>query len=250
MFVFLGAGTKASQVFLSSGDALPKTKHYKQLHWSGHSDTTRHVCTLRYTHATRNICRHAWRSRTKTQHRVVDSDAWPLFHARSLSWWHPEGGVVEALREIVEDTLLPAHFEAMVDEVGVEISRMVRKPQRIACLAPVHLRSVDRGHVPRDLWLYLSNSAALNGAPLLSLRVVVCCLKHAAASVFSGAGGAALYFGQPALASFGVPSLRRAVRRRSPHHPRPFQVLFMATYEIRLPSMRYHVSAVSDMCRV
>eukprot|EP00903_Cladosiphon_okamuranus_P016005 g14779.t2 len=34
-----------------------------------------------------------------------------------------EGGVVEALREIVEETMLPKHFEAMADEVGVEIAR-------------------------------------------------------------------------------------------------------------------------------
>lgn len=33
---------------------------------------------------------------------------------------------MEALREIVEDTILPKHFEAMADEVGVEIARTVR----------------------------------------------------------------------------------------------------------------------------
>ncbi|CAM9719375.1 unnamed protein product [Scytosiphon promiscuus] len=34
-----------------------------------------------------------------------------------------EGAVVEALREIVEETLLPMHAEAVSDEVGVEIAR-------------------------------------------------------------------------------------------------------------------------------
>lgn len=37
---------------------------------------------------------------------------------------------MEGLREIVEDTLLPKHFEAMADEVGVEIARTVRTTAR------------------------------------------------------------------------------------------------------------------------
>lgn len=51
--------------------------------------------------------------------------------------WHPEGGVVEALREIVEDSMLPTHFEAMADEVGVEIARTVRAA---ACVRPFIFR--------------------------------------------------------------------------------------------------------------
>ena len=37
-----------------------------------------------------------------------------------------EAGVAEALREIVEQSILPTHLEAMSDEAGVEIARKVR----------------------------------------------------------------------------------------------------------------------------
>ena len=43
--------------------------------------------------------------------------------------------MVEALREIVEDSVLPTHLEAMADEVGVEIARTVRATARVRLLS-------------------------------------------------------------------------------------------------------------------
>lgn len=60
--------------------------------------------------------------------------------------------MVEALREIVEEVLLPTHSETMSDEVGVEITR----PVRSATLLPtryVRSKMMDGAFVPRPRYV-------------------------------------------------------------------------------------------------
>lgn len=114
--------------------------------------------------------------------------------------------------------MLPTHFEAMADEVGVEIARTVRATTRALLFETVCLCVVEMGSYMTPI--YSSSIAALNRAPLLPRTVIVCC--HTGVAAFCATGGAALCFGQPALTPLGVPPLRRAIGRWSSHHPRSF----------------------------